>query len=55
MKKINAIPNRMEEKINCMLRKNLIFIDGMWFMDSSLENLVKNLPKNKFKYFFQEL
>ena len=32
-----------------MLGKHLVFIDSMQFMNSSLENLVKNLQKDKFK------
>ena len=32
------------------LNKNLVFIDSMQFMNSSLEKLVKNLPDNDFKY-----
>ena len=32
-----------------MLGKNLVFIDSMQFINSSLENLVKNLPEDKFK------
>ena len=32
------------------LNKNLVFIDSMQFMCSSLEKLVKNLSDNDFKY-----
>ena len=32
------------------LNKNLIYIDSMQFMNSSLEKLVKNLSDNDFKY-----
>ena len=35
-----------------MLVKNLVFIDSMQFINSSLK---QNLPKNKFKYLSQEL
>ena len=31
-------------------KKNLVFIDSMQFMNSSLEKLVKNLSGNDFKY-----
>ena len=34
--------------------KSLVFIDSMQFMNSSLENLVKNLSDNDFKYFSSE-
>ena len=33
-----------------ILNKNLVFIDSMQFMCSSLEKLVKNLSDNDFKY-----
>ena len=52
--KINLIPNAMKRYVAFMLGKNLELIDSMQFMNSRLENLVKNLPKNKFKYLPQE-
>ena len=36
------------------LNKNLVFIDSMQFINSSLENLVKNVPDNNFKYLTEE-
>ena len=33
-----------------ILNKNIVFIDSMQFMDSSLEKLVKNLLDDDFKY-----
>ena len=36
------------------LNKNLVFIDSMQFMNSSLEKLVKNLSDNDFKYLTKE-
>ena len=36
------------------INKNLIFIDGMQFMNSTLDILVKNLSNNDFKYLSQE-
>ena len=36
------------------LNKNLVIIDGMQFMNCSLENLVKNLTDNDFKYLSEE-
>ena len=36
------------------LNKNLVFIDSMQFMNSSLETLVQNLSDNDFKYLTQE-
>ena len=35
--------------------KNLVFIDSMQFMNSSLKKLVKNLADNDFKYLTEEL
>ena len=37
-----------------ILNKNLVFIDSMQFMDSSLEKLVKKLSDNDFKYLTEE-
>ena len=37
-----------------ILNKNLVFIDSMQFMNSSLEKLVKNLSDNDFKYLTQK-
>ena len=37
-----------------ILTKNLVLIDSMQFMNSSLKKLVKNLPDNDFKCLTQE-
>ena len=42
--KINVIPSGLEKYMAFFLNKNLVFIDSMQFMNSSLEKLVKNLP-----------
>ena len=55
IKKISVIPNDMERYMAFIFRKHLFFIASVEFMNSSLEKLVKNLPKDKFKYFSQEL
>ena len=47
---INAIPNNMEKYMAFMLGKHLTFIDSFQFMNSSLEKLVSNLPKESLKY-----
>ena len=44
----------MEKYITFMLGKNLVFIDSFQFMNSSLENLAKKLPKDRFKHFYHE-
>lgn len=51
---INVIPNNMERYMAVMLGQNLVFLDSFQFMSSSLENLVKNLPENGFKYTTEE-
>ena len=52
--KIEVIPDRLEKYMTFFLNKNLVFIDSMQFMNSSLEKLVKNLSDNDFKYFSEE-
>ena len=46
--KINVLPNGLEKYMS------LSFIDSFRFLSSSLDNLVKNLDKNDFKYLSQE-
>ena len=52
--KIDVTPNRLEKYMTFFLNKNLVFIDSMQFMNSSLEKLVKNLSENDFKYLTEE-
>ena len=52
--KINVIPNGLEKYMAFFLGKNLVFIDSMQFMNSSLDKLVKNLSDEDFKYFVKE-
>ena len=52
--KISVIPNGLEKYMAFFLNKNLVFIDSMQFMNSSLEKLVKNLSDNDFKYLAEE-
>ena len=51
---IDVIPNKLEKYMTIFLNKNLVFIDSMQFMNSSLEKLVKNLSDNDFKYLTEE-
>ena len=44
----------MDKYTTYMVGKILGFVDIMKFMNSSLENLVKNMPEGKFKYLSQE-
>ena len=48
--KISAIPNGLEKYMAFMINKNIVFIDSMQFMNSSLDSLVKNLMDEDFKY-----
>ena len=43
---IKAIPNNMEKYMAFMLSNHLTFVDSFQFMSSSLDKLVKNLPKD---------
>ena len=51
---INCIPNNIEKYMAFMLGNHLVFLDSFQFMSSSLDNLVKNLPDEAFKYTKQE-
>ena len=48
--KIDVIQNGLEKYMAFFLNKNLVFIDSMQFMNSSLDKLVKNLSDSDFKY-----
>ena len=52
--KINVIPNGLEKYMAFFLNKNLVFIDSMQCMNSSLGKLVKNLSDEDFKYLVEE-
>ena len=52
--KTDVIPNRLEKYMASFLNKNLVFIDSVQFMNSSLEKLGKNLSDNDFKYLSKE-
>ena len=52
--KINVIPNGLEKYMAFFGGKNLVFIDSMQFINSSLDKLVKNLSDEDFKYFVEE-
>ena len=46
--KIDIIPNRLEKYMTFFLNKNLVFINGMLFMNYSHEKLLNNLSDNDF-------
>ena len=52
--KISVIPNGLEKYMALFLNKNLVFIDSMQFINSSLDKLVKNLSDEDFKYLVEE-
>ena len=52
--KIRVIPDGLEKYMAFFLNKNLVFIDSMQFMNSSLDKLVKNLSDEDFKYLVEE-
>ena len=41
--KISTIPNGLEKYMAILLDENVVFIDSVQFMNSSLDKLVKNL------------
>ena len=51
--KINVIPNGLEKHMSFTVNK-LSFFDSFQFLGSSLNNLVKSLSKDDFKYLSQE-
>ena len=48
--KVNVIPNGLEKYMAFTINNNLVFIDSMQFMYSSLDALIKTLLDNGFKY-----
>ena len=52
--KINVIPNGSEKCMSFTLNNNTAFIDSIFFMNSSLDKLVKHLSDNDFKYLSEE-
>ena len=53
--KISVTPNGLEKYMVFTLNKNIAFIDGMLFMNSSFAKLVKNLNNKDVKYLSEEL
>ena len=52
--KFKVIPNGLEKYMTFFLNKNLVFIDSMQFMNSSLDKLAKNLSDQDFKNLIEE-
>ena len=53
--KINVMRNELEKHMSFIINNKLTFIDSFQFVSSSLDSLVKNLNKDNFKYWSQEL
>ena len=51
---VSVLPNGLEKHIAFTVNKNLVFIDSMQFMNSSLDSLVRNLSDNDFEYLSEE-
>ena len=52
--KVDVKPNGLEKYMAFVLGRDLVFIDCMQFMNSSLDELVKNLSDEDFKYLVEE-
>ena len=48
--KINVIPNGLEKHMTFTINNKLSFINSFQFLSSLLDNLVKNLNEDDFKY-----
>ena len=53
--KIYVIQNGLEKFMAFFLNKNLVFIDSVQFMNSSLDKLMKNLADSHFKCLIKEI
>ena len=51
---VTVIPNGLEKYMTFIINKNLIFIDSMQFLNSSLDSLVKTLNDSDFKELSKE-
>ena len=52
--KVDVIPNGLEKYMAFFLRRDLVFIGSMQFMNPSLDKLVKNVSDEDFKYLVKE-
>ena len=52
--KIRVMPNGLEKCMSFTRNRNIVFIDSMQSMNSSLDSLVKNLGDKDFKYLSEE-
>ena len=49
------MPNELEKYMSFIINNKLRFIDSLPFLSFSLNNSVKNMDKDGFNYFSQEL
>ena len=52
--RVSVIPNGLEKYMSSTLNRNIVFIDSMLFMNSSLDKLAGNLGSKDFKYLSEE-
>ena len=52
--KVIVIPSGLEKFMAFTIKKNLVFINSMQFMNSRLDWLVRNLSNNDFRYLSEE-
>ena len=52
--KVSVIPNGLEKYMAFTINRNLVFIESMQFLNSSLDSLVKNLIDEDFRYLSEE-
>ena len=48
------MPNGLEKYMSFTLNNNIVFIDSMLFLNSSLDKIVKKLNSEDFKYLSEE-
>ena len=51
---ISVTPSGLEKYMNFTLNNNIVFIDSLLFLNSSLDKLNKNLSDKNFKYLSEE-
>ena len=52
--KISIIRNGLEKYMAFTINRNIVFIDSMQFLKSSLDSLLKDLGDRDFKYLSEE-
>ena len=52
--RVSVIPNELEKYMSFTLNGNIVFIDSILFLNSSLDKLAKNLSDHDFKCLTEE-